>query len=77
MRLSVAKVFLSLLFVLMWAGSLMGGSQVMAQTPPAVGTSQADRIAALEKSSRTMRQRLRRRRLREITRGCWFRQRWC
>jgi len=48
MRLPVAKVFLSLLFVLILGGSVVGGSRVMAQTgvPAAstAGTSEADRI---------------------------------
>jgi Amt family ammonium transporter len=55
MRLPVAKVFLSLLFVLIVGGSVMGGSRMMAQTaaPAAssLSTSQADRIAALEKQN--------------------------
>src|SRR5258708_28273650 len=55
MRLPVAKVFLSLLFVLILSGSVVGGSRVMAQTAaPAASTagmSQADRIAALEKQN--------------------------
>src|SRR5271156_4225772 len=55
MRLPVAKVFLSLLFVRILGGSGVGGSRVMAQTgAPAAstaGTSEADRIAALEKQN--------------------------
>ncbi len=62
MRLPVAKVFLSLLFVLILGGSVVGGSRVMAQTgtpvvsaaAPAASSlsmSQADRIAALEKQN--------------------------
>jgi Amt family ammonium transporter len=55
MRLSAAKVFLSLLFVLILGGSVVGGSRAMAQTvAPAASTtgmSQADRIAALEKQN--------------------------
>jgi Amt family ammonium transporter len=55
MRLSVAKVYLSLLFVLIVSGSVVGGSRVMAQTaspaPATSGMSQADRIAALEKQN--------------------------
>ncbi len=54
MRLPVVKVFLSLLFVLIVGGSVVGGSRVMAQTAaPAstAGMSQADRIAALEKQN--------------------------
>jgi Amt family ammonium transporter len=52
MRLPVVKVFLALLFVLTLGGSVMGGSALMAQTPataPVAGSSQTDRIAALEK----------------------------
>lgn len=55
MRLSVAKVFLSLLFVLILGGSVVGGTRMMAQTtgPAAssLSTSQTDRIAALEKQN--------------------------
>jgi len=55
MRLPVAKVFLSLLFVLILSVSVVGGSRVMAQTAvPAASTagmSQSDRIAALEKQN--------------------------
>jgi Amt family ammonium transporter len=55
MRRSVARVYLSLLFVLIVAGSVVGGSRLMAQTssPAATSTtlSQADRIAALEKQN--------------------------
>ncbi len=55
MRLSVAKVFLSLLFVLIVGGSVVGGSRVMAQTGASAastaGISQTDRIAALEKQN--------------------------
>src|SRR5437762_58407 len=60
MRLSVARVYLSLLFVLIVAGSVVGGSRVMAQTAPAVSSSSpaasatprdGDRIAALEKQN--------------------------
>src|SRR5271156_5256735 len=58
MRLPVAKVFSAFLFaliVLMIGGSVVGGARVMAQTAvqtaaPAA-TSQADRIAALEKQN--------------------------
>ena len=46
MRLRVAKVFLSFLFVLIFGGSVLCGSAAMAQTP---ATAQTDRIAALEK----------------------------
>jgi Amt family ammonium transporter len=48
MRLPVVKVFLIFLFVLTLGGSVVGGSALMAQTPVS-GTSQTDRIAALEK----------------------------
>jgi Amt family ammonium transporter len=55
MRLSVARVYLSLLFVLIVAGSVVGGSRVIAQTAaPAASSatsSQTDRIAALEKQN--------------------------
>ncbi|HEY1995128.1 MAG TPA: ammonium transporter [Edaphobacter sp.] len=54
MRLPVAKVFLSLLFVLILGGSVMGGSRMLAQTgAPAASSlpSQTDRIAALEKQN--------------------------
>src|SRR5260370_10220585 len=58
MRLPVAKVFLSLLFVLILSGSVVGGSQMLAQASasgaPAASSatlSQADRIAALEKQN--------------------------
>jgi ammonium transporter, Amt family len=55
MRLSAARVYLSLLFVLILGGSVVGGSRVMAQTAaPAASTtglSQTDRIAALEKQN--------------------------
>jgi Amt family ammonium transporter len=55
MRLSVARVYLSLLFVLILGGAAVGGSRMMAQTAaPAASTagmSQADRIAALEKQN--------------------------
>jgi Amt family ammonium transporter len=55
MRLPVAKVFLSLLFVLIVAGSVIGGSRVMAQTAAPDASSQplseGDRIAALEKQN--------------------------
>jgi len=58
MRLSVARVYLSLLFVLIVAGSVFGGSRMMAQTAASAGSSSpasssslsdGDRIAALEK----------------------------
>ena len=56
MRLSVARVFLSLLFVLILGGAApVGGSRMLAQAAaPAASTagmSQADRIAALEKQN--------------------------
>ena len=55
MRLPVARVFLSFLFVLIVGGSVLGGVRVMAQTAPAAAStatlSQADRIAALEKQN--------------------------
>jgi ammonium transporter, Amt family len=61
MRLSVARVYLSLLFVLIVAGSVVGGVQVMAQTAAPAASSSApaassslsdgDRIAALEKQN--------------------------
>src|SRR5882672_3544975 len=58
MRLPVAKVFLSLLFVLILSGSVVGGARMLAQTSasgaPAASSatlSQADRIAALEKQN--------------------------
>src|SRR6266702_3246364 len=52
MRLPVVKVFLAFLFALILGGSVMGGSVVMAQTAaPVAGTTQTDRIAALEKKA--------------------------
>src|SRR5580698_3594283 len=55
MRLPVARVFLSFLFALIVGGSVLGGVRVMAQTAPVAGPSttlsQADRIAALEKTA--------------------------
>ncbi len=57
MRLSVVKVFVSLLLVLMAGGMLLGGTAAMAQTgavaagTPAAGTSDAARLAALEKQT--------------------------
>jgi Amt family ammonium transporter len=56
MRLRAAKVYLSVLFVLILGGAAIGGVRVMAQTaaPISVATtpaSQADRIAALEKQN--------------------------
>ena len=50
MRLSVVKVFLSLLFVLMVGGVVLGGTAAVAQTAPSTaGTSDSARLAALEK----------------------------
>src|ERR1700723_3371220 len=55
MSLSVARVYLFLLFVLIVAGAAIGGSRMMAQTAAPVsstaGMSQGDRIAALEKQN--------------------------
>jgi ammonium transporter, Amt family len=55
MRLPAVKVFLSLLFVLIFSCSAVGGSRMMAQTtapgPSPAGMSQTDRIAALEKQN--------------------------
>jgi Amt family ammonium transporter len=56
MRLRAAKVYLSVLFVLILGAAAIGGRRVMAQTaaPASVATtpaSQADRIAALEKQN--------------------------
>jgi Amt family ammonium transporter len=54
MRFPVAKVFLSLLFVLIAGGSVMGGrmlAQTAAPAASAAGMNQADRIAALEKQN--------------------------
>src|SRR5271154_4480111 len=51
MRLRAAKVLLSLLFVLIAVGSVVGGVRGMAQTATAAPTSQGDRIAALEKQN--------------------------
>lgn len=55
MRLPVAKVFLSLLIVLIAGGTVVSGSQMMAQTgtlaASTAGMGQADRIAALEKQN--------------------------
>lgn len=48
MRIRVVKVFLVLLFALIFGGSVLYGSAAMAQTP---ATSQTDRIAALEKQA--------------------------
>jgi ammonium transporter, Amt family len=52
MRLSVVKVFVSLLFVLMVGGMVLGGTAAVAQTATATaGTSDAARLAALEKQT--------------------------
>src|SRR6202789_2214173 len=51
MRLRTAKVFLSLLFALIGVGSVVGGVRGMAQTTTAAPTSDAARIAALEKQN--------------------------
>ncbi len=51
MRLRTAKVFLSLLFVLIAVGSVVGGERAMAQTTSAAPASDAARIAALEKQN--------------------------
>ena len=56
MRLRAAKVYLSVLFVLIVGGATIDGVQVMAQTTAptsaaAIPASQADRIAALEKQN--------------------------
>src|SRR5580700_7112468 len=56
MRLRAAKVYLSVLFVLIVGGATIDGVQVMAQTTAptsaaAMPASQADRIAALEKQN--------------------------
>src|SRR5260370_29373623 len=54
MRLSVVKVFLSLLFVLMVGGMVLGSTAAMAQasgSSPAAGASDAARLAALEKQA--------------------------
>ncbi|MCU1320053.1 MAG: Ammonium transporter, partial [Edaphobacter sp.] len=52
MRFPVAKVFLALLFTMIFGASVLTGSKAMAQAGPQVtGTSQTDRIAALEKQA--------------------------
>src|ERR1700734_621596 len=51
MRLRAAKVFLSLLFVLIAVGSVVGGVRGMAQTATVAPTTDAARIAALEKQN--------------------------
>src|SRR3954466_12244594 len=50
MRLPAVKVFLALLFAIIFGGVVLNGSAVMAQTAaPVTGTAQTDRIAVLEK----------------------------
>ncbi len=52
MRFSAVKVFLVLLFAMIFGGSVLAGSMVMAQTTaPVTGTTQTDRIAVLEKQA--------------------------
>src|ERR1700723_1497253 len=55
MSLSVARVYLFLLFVLILGGSVVGGSRMMAQTPTSAvssgSVSDTDRIAGLEKQN--------------------------
>jgi ammonium transporter, Amt family len=52
MRFSAVKVFLVLLFAMIFGGGVLTGSAVMAQTPaPVTGTTQTDRIATLEKQA--------------------------
>ena len=53
MRFSAVKVFLVLLFAMIFGGSVLAGSAVMAQTtpPPVTETTQTDRIATLEKQA--------------------------
>jgi len=52
MRFSAVKVFLVLLFAVIFGGSVFAGSAVMAQTTaPVTGTTQTDRIAVLEKQA--------------------------
>src|ERR1700729_2965396 len=52
MRFSAVKVFLVLLFAMIFGGSVLTGSAVMAQTTvPVTGTTQTDRIAVLEKQA--------------------------
>jgi Amt family ammonium transporter len=51
MRRRVVKVFLAFVFALIAGGSAVGGSRLMAQTATPVVSSQADRIAALEKQN--------------------------
>ncbi|HWW22792.1 MAG TPA: ammonium transporter [Edaphobacter sp.] len=52
MRFSAVKVFLVLLFAMIFGGSVLTGSAVMAQTTaPVTGATQTDRIATLEKQA--------------------------
>src|SRR5580704_14389918 len=51
MRLRTAKVFLSLLFVLIAVGSVVGGVRGVAQTAAPAVSAVPDRIAALEKQN--------------------------
>ena len=56
MRFPVVKVFLALLFTMIFGASVLTGSRAMAQAAPqagaqGTGTSQTDRIAALEKQA--------------------------
>src|SRR3978361_1004974 len=56
MRFPVVKVFLALLFTMIFGASVLTGSKAMAQAGPqsdaqVTGTSQTDRIAALEKQA--------------------------
>ncbi len=52
MRFSAVKVFLVLLFAMIFGGCVLTGSAVMAQTTaPVTGTTQTDRIAMLEKQA--------------------------
>jgi ammonium transporter, Amt family len=52
MRFSAVKVFLVLLFAMIFGGCVLTGSAVMAQTTaPVTGTTQTDRIATLEKQA--------------------------
>jgi Amt family ammonium transporter len=52
MRFSAVKVFLVLLFAMIFGGCVLTGSAVMAQaTAPVTGTTQTDRIATLEKQA--------------------------
>jgi len=52
MRFSAVKVFLVLLFAMLFGGCVLTGSAVMAQTTaPVTGATQTDRIATLEKQA--------------------------